>query len=122
MACLKVMQNARNGCEKAMRGSPEMMIGLHDDTFIIVGFRRSWCIVEHFLKGKLIPLHDMKARGIMEVQLHGFLTCAMCGHPVNRGNHCLSASHSRPVSSWQTHLSSSDVQPAFSSNIFPMWA
>jgi hypothetical protein len=39
-------------CPKRVRGSdegfPEMMIGLHDDTFIIMGFRRAWRAVEHF--------------------------------------------------------------------------
>jgi hypothetical protein len=68
-------------CPKQVRGSdegfPEMTIGLHDDTFIIVGLRRAWWEVEHFLKGKLVPLHDMKARGIMEVRLHSFLTSAL---------------------------------------------
>jgi hypothetical protein len=68
-------------CPKQVRGSdegfPEMMIGLHDDIFIIVGFRRAWWAVENFLKDKLVPLHDMKARGIMEVRLHSFLTSAL---------------------------------------------
>ena len=63
-----------------MRGSDEgfpEMIGLHDDTFIIVGSRRAWWAAEHFLKGKLVPPHNMKARGLMEARLHSFLTSAL---------------------------------------------
>jgi len=31
------------------------------------------------LKGKVVPLHAIKALGGVDVQLHSFLTLALCG-------------------------------------------